>query len=561
MNAVASPAGIHIRPRSVEIDGVHAATLAVTGYPAEVLPGWLEALTAYPARLDVALHAEPVPPQIAADKLRRRRTRLEAGRREGAGRGRIDDPQVESAAHDAAELAGRIARSETKLFTAGLYLTCYADTAEDLAQLVDEVKALLSASLTSAQTPTFRMLEAWQTTLPAAPDRIGQVRILDTAAVAACAPMTSPDADSGEALSVTAVLAGVSAVTGAPVFRDRWAQANHNSLILGTSGAGKSYLAKTDLIRELCTGTLGTVIDPEGEYVALAEAVGGRVVELGLPGGAVNVLELPHREAAGPCELASRVLDLHALCAVLLGAERAERLRPALDRAAMHAYRMAGISEDPSTWALPAPEFAAVAQQAAAGFDPASAELAGLLEPYATGSYAALFNGARPASAGEVPLTVYTLRHLPDALRPAGMLLVLSKIWNEARRGERRRLLLIDEVWQLLQEPAAARFVLRFAKSARKYRLGLSLATQDVGDLLASDLGTAVACNAAIQILLGQAPQTLTRISEAFDLTAGERDFVATAPRGYALQRTRTGRTALAVVATPDEEPFLHTGI
>lgn len=122
-------------------------------------------------------------------------------------------------------------------------------------------------------------------------------------------------------------------------------------------------------------------------------------------------------------------------------------------------------------------------------------------------------------------------------------------------------MLLIDEVWQLLQDEAAARFVLRFAKSARKYRLGLSLATQDVGDLLGSELGTAVACNAAIQILLGQAPQALARVTDAFDLTAGERDFLATAPRGYALQRTRTGRTALAVIATPDEEPFLHTGI
>jgi hypothetical protein len=114
---------------------------------------------------------------------------------------------------------------------------------------------------------------------------------------------------------------------------------------------------------------------------------------------------------------------------------------------------------------------------------------------------------------------------------------------------------------ELLQEPDAARFLLRFAKSARKYRLGLSLATQDVGDLLSSDLGTAVACNAAIQILLGQAPQALARVTDAFDLSAGERDFVATAPRGYALQRTRDGRTALAVIASPDEEPFLHTGI
>jgi type IV secretory pathway VirB4 component len=419
------------------------------------------------------------------------------------------------------------------------------------------------------QAPTFRMLDAWQATLPAACDRIGQTRVLDTAALAACAPLTSPD-NSGPGVSPTAVLAGVSTATGAPVFRDRWAETNHNSLILGTSGAGKSFLAKTDLTRELCTGTLCTVIDPEGEYAPLAHAVGGTVVHLGLPGNPLNILDLPTPEAAGPCELATRVLDLHTLAAVLIGSQHTERLRPALDRAAISAYQQAGITEDPTTWNRPAPDLADIATEAASAQDSSSHELATCLEPYATGSFAALFNRNHSDATstadtrtdkGEAPLTVYTLQHLPDALRTPAILLVLSACWRQAQPADQRRLLLIDEAWQLLQDPAAARFVYRIAKSARKHRLALSLVTQDSGDLLASELGTAIASNAATQILLGQAPQALARLIDAFRLSAGEAAFLATAPRGYALVRTGTSRTALATVTTPAEDPFLHTGV
>lgn len=557
-----SPEGIEVHARHLVVDGVRVATLAVCGYPAEVVPGWLETFTAYPGRLDVALHFEPIPAQVAADRLRRRRTRLEAGRRESAGRGQLEDPAADAAAQDAAELAHRVARAQTKLFHAALYLTCYAESAEALDHLVGEVKALLSASLTTAQLPTFRMQDAWCATLPAGPDHIRRTQVLDTAALSACTPLTSPDtrlAALSDA-SAGAVLVGLSAATGAPVFHSRWTQENHNSVILGSSGAGKSFLAKCDLIRSLCAGIECTVIDPEGEYAAIAEAVGGRIVRLGTPGAGINPLALPEPMAADPCPLATRVLELHSLTQVLLGADRAERLRAAVDRAAMGAYRDAGLTDDPASWTVPTPDFAAVVAQAQKGVDAASAELADALAPYATGSYASLFTAAEAPPTG-VPLTVYTLADLPDALRTPAMFLVLAEIWRISTRADRRRLLVIDEAWQLLQDPAAAQYVFRIAKSARKDLLGLSLVTQDAGDLLGSELGRAVACNSATQILLRQAPQALTQAADAFALSAGERDFLATAPRGAALVRTTSGRAAVMTVATPAEAPFLHTGL
>ncbi|WP_051451484.1 PrgI family mobile element protein [Actinospica robiniae] len=562
-----TPLGIEVLPRSLLIDGTYATTLLITGYPSEVLPGWLETLSSYPARLDIALHAAPVPAGVAADRLRRRRARLEAGRRSDAQRGKLADPLVESAAQDAETLAHRVARAQTRLFTAALYITVYADGRSELNELTTDVKALLSASLTTAQTPTFRMLDAWRSTLPAGPDLLGHNRVLDTAALAACSPLTSPETDAADSASSTSVLAGLNAMTGTPVFRDRWSEVNHNSLILGASGSGKSFLAKTDLIRELCAGTVASVIDPEGEYAAIAEAVGGRVVRLGLPGQFLNVLDLPDPSAAGPCELAVRVLDLHALVEVLLGNERAEQYRPALDRAAMNAYSAAGITTDPASWHRRAPDLGDVAACAEAAFDPTSCELAAYLEPYTRGSFRALFTRDHKSDVesseqeGEAPLTVYTLENLPDVLRTPAALLVLSECWRRAQSADRRRMVLIDEAWQLLRDEAASRFVYRIAKSARKRQLALSLVTQDAEDLLHSDLGTAVASNAATQILLHQAPQALALVTERFRLSAGERDFLAAAPRGYALARTGSSRAALAAISTPTEDPFLHTGI
>src|SRR4051812_11115266 len=117
------PDVLQVAARHVGIGDGLAATLIVTRYPAEVGPGWLEPLLSYPGRVDVALHIDPIPQQVAADRLRRQRARLESGRRQDTDRDRLDDPELEAAADDARELAYRVARGEGKLFRVGLYLT------------------------------------------------------------------------------------------------------------------------------------------------------------------------------------------------------------------------------------------------------------------------------------------------------------------------------------------------------------------------------------------------------------------------------------------------------
>ena len=155
---------------------------------------------------------------------------------------------------------------------------------------------------------------------------------------------------------------GVNATSAGIVCWDRWTQDNHNSVILGRSGAGKSYLAKLDILPSLYQHVQVAVIDPEDEYARLAEAAGGSIIRPGAAGVHLSPLTLP-AGAAGPRPdgLTRRAVFGHTFIAVLLGETLTAAERAALDTAIMAACHDRGITADPRTHARPAPLLAAAA--------------------------------------------------------------------------------------------------------------------------------------------------------------------------------------------------------
>jgi hypothetical protein len=259
------PDAIEVLPRSLRVGEGWCASFAIVGYPREVGNGWLEPLTAHPGRLDVALHLEPVPAKVAADRLRRQLARLESGRRADATKGRLVDPEVEVAALDARELAAGLARGEQKLFRVGLYLTVHANSETALETECARVRSTCASMLLDAQPATWRTLQGWTSTLPLGVDALGQRRSFDTEALAASFPFAS-----AELSATSGILYGTTANGSGLVLWDRFAQDNHNSVILARSGAGKSYLAKLEALRSLYAGIEISVVDPEDEYRRLA---------------------------------------------------------------------------------------------------------------------------------------------------------------------------------------------------------------------------------------------------------------------------------------------------
>ncbi len=567
-----TPDAIEVAPRHVVVGGEHVASFAVTGYPREVHPGWLQPLLTYPGRLDVSLHVEPIDPVTAADRLKRQLAQLESGRRHDDAHGRLIDPQVEAATEDAYDLASRLARGEGRLFRLGLYLTVHAPDADTLAGEVTAVRSLAASLLLDAKPTSYRSLQGWVTSLPFGLDQLRMRRTFDTQALAAAFPFTSPDLPPADPASLSApsgVLYGYNLGSQALVHWDRFALGqqlhNHNSVILGRSGAGKSYLVKLEALRSLYQGVEVAVVDPEDEYRTLAAAVGGTDIHLGAHGVRLNPFDLPihtradGRRTAPDDALLRRTLFLHTVITVLLGGAPPAEQRTALDAALAQTYQRAGITADPRTWTRPAPILADLRDSLTRIGTPAL-ELAARLHPYVDGAYSGLFDGpstTRP----DGHLLLFSLRDLADELKPVGTLLTLDAIWRRVSTpaDRRPRLVIVDEAWLLMQQPAGAQFLYRLAKAARKHWTGLTVATQDVADVLGSDLGRAVVANAATQILLRQAPQAIDQITTAFHLSAGERQFLLSAERGQGLLAAGTQRVAFEALAAPGEHQLITT--
>ncbi|MFM9442549.1 VirB4 family type IV secretion system protein [Streptomyces acidiscabies] len=559
-----APDAIAIAPRHLEVGDDWTASFAITGYPREVHPGWLQPLLTHPARLDISLHIEPVDPLTSATHLKHQLARLESGRRHDSEHGRLTDPYAEAATEDAYDLSARIARGEGKLFRLGLYLTVHAANREELADETASVRALAASLLLGAQPTTYRTLQGWTTTLPLGLDPIRMRRTFDTAALAAAFPFTSPDLPTDT--TPTGVLYGYNLGSQGLVHWDRFTLDNHNSVVLGRSGAGKSYLVKLELLRSLYRGIEAYVIDPEDEYTRLAGAVGGTTLRLGAEGVRLNPFDLPihtrpdGRRTAPQDTLTRRALFLHTVISVLLGTPLTPDERAALDQAITTTYQQSGITSDPRTWTRPAPPLTSLTTVLHRTKNRTADSLATRLRPFTDGAFSPLFAGpttTRP----EGHLVTFCLRELADELKPVGTLLALDTIWNQVSdpASRRPRLATVDEAWLLMKSPAGAEHLFKMAKAFRKRWAGLTVATQDTADLLATDLGKAIVANATTQILLRQAPQAIDEITRTFDLSQGERQFLLTADQGQGLLAAGTHRVAFQAVASPTEHHLITT--
>ncbi|HET8640628.1 MAG TPA: DUF87 domain-containing protein, partial [Pseudonocardiaceae bacterium] len=464
-----APDAIAIGARHLQVGSDWVASFAVTGFPREVYPGWLSPLLTYPGRLDLALHIEPIDPVAAATRLRRQLARFESGQRHTADHGRLADPLLDAATEDAHDLAARLARGEGKLYRVGLYLTVHATSEQDLADEVAAVRALCASLLLDARHTTYRPVQGWVSTRPMGLDLIRLRRTFDTAALAAAFPFTSPDLPPPDPASMAApsgVLYGHNLGSPSLVHWDRFGPGlhNHNSVILGRSGAGKSYLVKLELLRSLYRGIEVAVVDPEHEYARLTTAVGGTYLPLGANGVRLNPFDLPihttpnGRRTAPADALLRRSLFLHTVITVLLGTKPDNDTRAALDRAIAASYQSAGITADTRTWNRPAPTLRtlrdALAAAGTAG-DRAATTLAAQLQPFVDGAFRQLFDGPTSTTA-EGHLVVFSLRDLPDELKAIGTLLTLDAVWRRVSNTAMRRprLVVVDEAWLLMKIPA-----------------------------------------------------------------------------------------------------------
>ena len=553
-----TPVEVEIGRRDMRIGETLVRSLHLGKWPRSLAPGFLQGLMAAGAPMDLSVHVGPIPTEQAARTLEWQKVRFESAQSLSFKRGRTMSPEAEIALEDITRLRDEVQRGRERLFHASLSVTLHAKDEALLREMTQRAKAHFAGTLGKLDNLAFRQREGLLSTLPLALNAVAEWRSLDTSSIARLFPFSPPDLDTR-----SGTLYGIDMRACSPVVYDPWdgTHMNANTAVLARSGSGKSFSTKLGVLRGITRGITAYVIDPEGEYADMARAAGGRVLSPGVPGQGMNPFVI---DKGDPEEMLQRIGSLRRLIEVMVGESLGAERRASLDHA------LAGYYARPRERTGFRDFYKYLQEDEAGDRDPESSSgqaLARLLRPFATGSLRHLLSDeGDDLLSNEALITVFDLHLLEPELRPAATMVCTETVWAAAAQDPKPRLLVVDEVWSIMQHPEGAAFMVSMAKRARKHRLGLQFITQDVQDLLSEDSsrtitghsGRALLQNAAFKLLLQQDAAAISTVGDAFDLPKDLQRWLLSCPRGDGLLLAKGNRFPVRIEATPEETAVIE---
>lgn len=566
-----APSSIEFQSGFFRLGTRYARTLYVYGYPRQIFTGWLSGMVNLDEVMDLSMYVYPVESQVVLENLRKKVTQLEAGIQIDSEKGRVRDPGKQAAILDAEEMRDKLQVGEERFFRFSLYFTLYAGSEDELEFVTHKIESMLGQQLVYSKIASAQQEQGLNSTIPQFTDQLQIRRNMNTGALSTTFPFTSADLSQDNG-----IMYGLNMHNSGLVIFDRFSLENGNSVVFAKSGAGKSFTVKLEALRSLMFGTEIFIIDPENEYQRMAEAVGGAYVKLSLNSPTrINPFDLPQvvdSEEASDA-LRSNMITLHGLLRLMMGGAQAQManaggggaIMPALnpveesdlDAALIETYKRAGITDDPLTHQSPPPTIADLYDVLlhSGGTGP---QLAQRLRKYTTGTFAGIFSQPSNININN-PMVVFNIRDLEDELRPVAMYIVLNYIWNKTKSDQKRRLLIVDEAWQLMKYEDSANFMFSLAKRARKYNLGITTISQDVEDFMGSRMGRAIVANASMQILLKQSSSAVDVLGEVFRLTSEEKKRLSQFPVGQGLFFAGQNHVHIQFMASQTEHDLITT--
>ncbi len=549
---IIAPASFKVNPSHVNLGGKFVRTVFVVAYPRYINVGWFAPIINLNYTFDVSMFFYPVKSSIILKQLRDKVGNLEAQIVANSEKGAARDPMLETALRDVEGLRDALTQGTEKFYQFGLYITLYASDLKELDRMTEQVEDMLGSKLVFSRRVYFQAEQGFNSTLPLGNDELYITFNLNSSPIASSFPFIS-----SELTSDKGILFGVNRHNNSLILFDRFSLENANSVVFATSGAGKSYAIKLEILRSLMLGTDVIVIDPEYEYKHLAEAVGGTYINIALSSESkINPFDLPKGvggEAKPKDIIRGAVITLKGLVRLMLG-ELSHDEDSLVDRALLETYAKSDITADSDLSTIEAPimtDFGEVLDGMEGG-----KELAGRLKKYTEGTFSGLLNHPTNVEMSN-QLVCFSVRDLEDELRPIGVYIIINYIWNEIRSETKKRILVIDEAWWMMQYEDSAKFIFALVKRCRKYYLGVTTITQDVNDFLTSPYGKAIVTNSALQILMKQSSAAIELVKKTFMLTEGEKYLLLECGVGEGIFFAGSKHVAMKVVASYTEDQII----
>lgn len=556
-----SPSAIEIHSDYFRLGTKYGRTLYIYGYPRSLYTGWISPIINIDEVVDVSMYIYPVESAVVMKNLRTKVTQLEASLNLNAEKGRVRDPELEAAISDAEELRDQLQVGAERFFRFGLYITLWADSLDELKFVQQKIETIFGQQMIFSKVANSQQEQGLNSVMPQCTDQLQIRRNMNTGAISTSFPFTSADLTQDKG-----ILYGINMHNNGLVIFDRFSLENANMVVFAKSGAGKSFTVKLEALRSMMIGSEILIIDPENEYQKLCDAVGGSYIRLSLNSDVrINPFDLPKVVDAEDANdaLRANLVTLHGLFRLMLGGTAANATgltaneEADLDQALIDTYARAGITADPLTHQSTPPTILNL-YDTLLHMEGTGPQLAQRLRKYTTGTFAGIFSQQSNVDINN-QMVVFNIRDLEDELRPVAMYIVLSHIWNIVRAEQKKRILIVDEAWQLMKYDDSANFLFSLAKRARKYYLGLTTVTQDVEDFMGSKMGRAIVANSSMQLLLKQSASAVDVLSDVFKLTEEEKRRLANFPVGQGLFFAGPNHVHIQVIASETEESLITT--
>lgn len=317
---------------------------------------------------------------------------------------------------------------------------------------------------------------------------------------------------------------------------------NKNAVIAAESGSGKSFLLNEIIVSYLSEGAQVWVIDAGKSYKKLNEQLDGDFLQF----------DEASKICLNPFELIDDWKEDEDTISVLIAAMASEKEK-------LSDFQMAGLKQIlKRLWET---------KGQAMTVDDIAAECLGHTEQRmhdigqqlfsftSKGGYGQYFHGHNTMRF-ENPFTVLELDELQGRthLRQVVLMQLIFQIQREMYLGERNRkkIMIIDEAWDLIKSGPVSVFIEHGFRKFRKYGGSAIIATQSLNDLYENPVGRAIAENANMMLLLGQKPETIASIRDSGRLVLSEAGFnllstVASVGGVYSEIFVKSGHTGVGV--------------
>ncbi|OIO19826.1 MAG: conjugal transfer protein TraC [Candidatus Magasanikbacteria bacterium CG1_02_41_34] len=547
-----APSAFRVESNFLQLGEVFLRTMYVITYPRYISVGWSSPILNLNSTMDLSMFFYPVESALILKQLKKKVGALQAQLSGDAEKGAPRDPLRETALRDIEQLRDDLTQGIEHFFQFAFYVTIYANDRKELDTLTEDLENIFGTRLIYTKNVLFQSEQGFTSTMPLGIDDLMVAFNMNSSPIASSFPFMSSELTSDDG-----ILYGINRHNNSLILFDRFSLQNANMVVFATSGAGKSYAVKLEVLRSLMMGIDVIVIDPEREYEHLSEAVGGTYINISLASeGKVNPFDLPRpvgEQVSTEDIIRSAVITAKGLLRIMLGTVTATE-DSLLDRALLEAYAKKDITSS-SDLATVEPPIMQDLLDVLEGIDGAS-ELVIKLSKYTDGTFAGLFNAPTNVDVNNA-LVIFSVRDLEDELRPMAIYTLVNYIWNIVRSERKKRLLIIDEAWWLMQHEDSAKFIFALVKRCRKYYLGVTTITQDVNDFLSSQYGQAIVTNSALQLLLRQSPASIDMIQKTFLLTEGEKYLLLEGAVGEGIFFAGLKHAAIKVVASYTEDQLI----